>query len=177
MRDPARGGFTLVELIVVMAVVAVLAAIAFPATTHVIQASKATGCISNLNQLGVALHLYLGEHKETMPPLKAGRQSIADNVPVIDNTLNTYVQDSRVFACPADAHGIAAATGTSYYWNSVLSGQSIAHLQFMLLTNGQDGEIPVLSDKQSFHPYATNKVNILYADGHASQDWSFQTSK
>ncbi len=64
---------------------------------------RSHGMVSNLNQLGVALHLYLGEHKEFMPPFKAGRQSIADNVPVIDDSLNAYVQDSRVFACPRRA--------------------------------------------------------------------------
>ena len=43
--------------------------------------------------------------------------------------------------------------------------------------NGQSAQIPVLSDKQGFHPYAANKVNILYADGHASQDLNFTTAQ
>ncbi len=111
-----------------------------------------------------------------MPAIQAGRTSISQNIPVIDNTLNAYVSDSRVFACPADNLGIAAATGTSYFWNSVLSGQSIAHLQFFL-ANGANSEIPVLCDKQGFHPYAANKVNLLYADGHATQDLKFVTSQ
>ena len=44
-------------------------------------------------------------------------------------------------------------------------------------TAGMNSEIPVLSDKQAFHPYATNKVNLLYADGHATQDLKFATSQ
>ena len=171
----SRHGFTLVEIIVVMAIVAVLVAIAFPVSSRVIQSGKATGCVSNLRNLGIALHLYLGEHNQMMPNLQAGRQSISQDIPVIDNTLNAYVRDTRVFACPADNQGLAASTGTSYYWNSVLSNQSVTNLRF-LLANGQNSEIPVLSDKEGFHPYTSNKVNLLYADGHASQDLNFSVS-
>lgn len=169
-------GFTLLELIVVMAVVSILAFLAFPITSRVIETSKAAACVSNLRNLGVALNLYLGEHNQVMPILQAGRQSLSQDVPVIDNTLNAYVHDAHVFACPSDTQGIAAATGTSYFWNSVLNGQSVTHLQF-LLSNGQNSEIPVLSDKEGFHPYASNKVNLLYADGHASPDLRFITSQ
>jgi prepilin-type N-terminal cleavage/methylation domain-containing protein/prepilin-type processing-associated H-X9-DG protein len=167
-------GFTLIELLVVITIIAMLAALAVPVTTRVMQNSKAAGCIANLNSLGTALNLYLGEHNEKMPQILAGRQSVNENVPVIDNTLNAYVTDPRVFACPADNQGIAAATGTSYYWNNVLSGQSIANLQFF---NSGNSEIPVLLDKQGFHPYTANKVNVLYADGHASQNLKFGTSQ
>ena len=159
-----RRGFTLVELLVVMAIVGILVAIAIPASSRVIQSGKASACVSNLRDLGVALHLYLGEHNQIMPNLQAGRQSISQNLPVIDNTLNAYLTDPRVFACPADNKGLAASTGTSYYWNSAISGQSVTNLRF-LLSNGHNSEIPVLSDKEGFHPYAANKVNLLYADG------------
>ena len=172
----SKCGFTLVELIVVMAIIAILIAIAFPATAHVVANSRAAGCVSNLRNIGAALDLYLGDHSQIMPALAAGRTSTSQNVPVIDNTLNAYVRDSRVFACPADTQGIAAATGTSYYWNSALNGQSSANLKF-LFANGQNSEIPLLSDKEGFHPYATNKVNLLYADGHASQNLIFVTSQ
>ena len=110
-----------------------------------------------------------------MPPLQAARTSISDNVPVIDNTLNAYVTDPRVFACPADSSGLAASTGTSYYWNSALSSPPASNLQFFFST-GHYSLIPLLADKEGFHPYASNKVNLLYADGHASQDLSFVTS-
>ncbi len=50
-------GFTLVELLVVVAIIAVLAALAAPVSSRVIQSGKASACLSNLRQLGAALEL------------------------------------------------------------------------------------------------------------------------
>ena len=110
-----------------------------------------------------------------MPTLQAGRARKTDDVAVIDNTLNTYAHEPGVFACPADSAGLAANTGTSYYWDIALNGQSAAALNF--LTFSDHSRIPVLSDKQGFHVYEANKVNLLYADGHATKDLNFVTSR
>jgi prepilin-type processing-associated H-X9-DG protein len=104
-----------------------------------------------------------------MPTLNNGRASISDQVPVLDNTLNAYAPDSRVFACPSDNAHLATNTGTSYGWNNALNGLSAAHLYFMT-NNGHSSQIPVLSDKQAFHPGLSSGMNILYADGHVSPD-------
>ena len=167
-------GFTLAEMLVVLAIVAILAALAYPAYQRVIESGRATACTSNLRQLGMALSLYLGENNNTMPTLKTARASLADDVPVIDNTLNKYAPAKAVFACPADKAGFATRTGTSYLWNVTLNGQALASLNFLGLVNDLS-HIPILSDKEGFHPYTDNKVNILYADGHATKDVKFFT--
>ena len=163
--------FTLLELLVVIGIVAVLAALAFPVTQRVMESARATACISNLRQLGAALGLYLGENRMTMPELKAGRKELAEEGPVIDDTLDKYVKNKGVFACPSDRH-YARESGTSYYWNTALNNQAVASLTFFKLSEEQS-RIPVLADKEGFHPYLETKVNLLYADGHASKDISF----
>ncbi|HWB61297.1 MAG TPA: prepilin-type N-terminal cleavage/methylation domain-containing protein [Chthoniobacteraceae bacterium] len=170
-----KKGFTLVELLVVLVILLVLVGITVPVYTRITERGRATACVSNLRQLGIALNLYLNDNNQTMPPLAAGRTSMSQDVPVIDNTLNAYAANPAVFACPSDFSGIASATGTSYYWNSALSGQRVANLNFLAIADAT--RIPVLGDKQAFHPYAQNKVNILYADGHATQDLKFFTSQ
>jgi prepilin-type N-terminal cleavage/methylation domain-containing protein/prepilin-type processing-associated H-X9-DG protein len=175
LRHGSRG-FTLAELLVVIAVVAVLAGLAYPAYQRVVESGRATACLANLRQLGVALHLYLGENNNTMPVLKTARASLADDVPVIDNTIDKYLGDKRAFACPADKAGFAVKTGTSYLWNVTLNGQALAALNFLGLIDDHS-HIPILSDKEGFHPYIKDKVNILYADGHATQDAKFFTDK
>ena len=170
-----RGAFTLVELLVVIAVIAIIAALAFPAFQRVIESGRATACTSNLRQLGVALAVYLGEHDNIMPTLKTARAALTDDVPVIDNTLDKYAPAKAVFACPADRNGFAVKTGTSYVWNVTLNGQALAALNFLGLVEDHS-HIPILSDKEGFHPYLADKVNILYADGHATKDVKFFTN-
>ncbi len=170
-----RHAFTLVELIVVIAVIALFAIIAFPAFQRVIASGRATACISNLRQLGAALNTYLADNNNIMPTLKVGRDKLTDDAPVIDNTLDKYVSEKKVFACPADPR-FAAETGTSYFWNVTLNGQALASLNFLGLVD-QHSRIPILGDKEGFHPYLQDKVNILYADGHASKDVKFFTAE
>jgi prepilin-type processing-associated H-X9-DG protein len=109
-----------------------------------------------------------------MPALAAGRRELKEELPVIDTTLDKYVQDKAVFACPADRAGHASRTGTSYFWNVALNNQPLASLNFLNLSQSHS-QIPILSDKEGFHPYVENKVNILYADGHATKDLKFYT--
>ena len=168
--------FTLAELLVVIGIIAVLSALAYPAYQRVTESGRATACTANLRQLGAALALYLGDNNNIMPTLKPGRASVAEDVPVIDNTLAKYAPAKDVFACPADKGGFAARTGTSYHWNVTLNGQALASLNFLGLV--QDlSHIPIMGDKEGFHPYLQDKVNILYADGHATKDVKFFTEE
>ncbi len=169
---PTLGGFTLVELLVTIAILAVLMAIAVPTYQKIAAGGQATACVGNLRQIGVALGTYLGEHNMTMPHLAAGRKRLEDDVPVIDNTLDRYLADKRVFRCPGDRMRFAETTGTSYHWNVTLNDQALASLRFLQLTEEQS-RIPIIGDKEGFHPYIDNRVNILYADGHATKDLKF----
>ncbi len=170
-RGRLQSAFTLLELLAVVGVVAVLAALAYPALQRVMASGHATACVSNLRQIGAGLNVYLGENGMKMPELRAGRASLEDDVPVIDYMLNRYVREPRVFACPADPT-YAKLSGTSYYWNVALNNQSLADLNFLNLSS-ELSKIPILSDKEGFHPLLKDHVNILYADGHATKDLRF----
>jgi prepilin-type N-terminal cleavage/methylation domain-containing protein/prepilin-type processing-associated H-X9-DG protein len=164
-------GFTLLELLVVVAVIALLVTLGIPVVLRYQDKTRATACMSNLRVLGSALNLYLADNNAVMPELRLGRERVTEDVPVIDNTLDRYTGSKRPFACPADSK-FAAATGTSYHWNVALNGQAIASLNFMGIAD-QPGRIPVLGDKEGFHRDPDHKVNILYADGHASKELTF----
>ncbi|MCB1125029.1 MAG: DUF1559 domain-containing protein [Verrucomicrobiae bacterium] len=66
-RPPTRAGFTLVELLVVVAVLGVLAAMLLPALASAKEAGRRAACVSNLRQIGIALHAYASDAGDRIP--------------------------------------------------------------------------------------------------------------
>lgn len=163
-----KRGFTLVEMLVTIGVISALACILVPSLEISRARAASANCLGNLKVIGVALHTYLGENQMMMPQLKASRPSVNDDVPVIDNTLDRYVDSVKVFICPAGRE-IAKTSGTSYYWNSVLSGQPASAVNLMKLFDDLS-KIPVVMDKEGWHKYTDKKVNFLFVDGHAATE-------
>ena len=64
--SPPRG-FTLVELLVVVAVVAILAALLLPALASAKERSKGAACLSNLRQIGLAIRAYADDSSGNIP--------------------------------------------------------------------------------------------------------------
>lgn len=162
------GGFTLLELLAVLAVIGTLAALGIPAIRHGSARADSAKCLVNLRSIGIGLNGWLAENNMRMPSLYAARRSRTDDVPVIDNTLSSFLPDPAVFICPSGKQ-IGNRTGTSYYWNSALNGQSALNLNFLSLATDLS-KIPVLVDKEGWHQFSNDRVNHLFADGHASKE-------
>jgi prepilin-type N-terminal cleavage/methylation domain-containing protein/prepilin-type processing-associated H-X9-DG protein len=62
-----RRGFTLVELLVVIGIVAVMVSILLPSLGRAREAANQTKCLSNLRQLGMAFVMYTNENKGKFP--------------------------------------------------------------------------------------------------------------
>ena len=104
--------FTLVELLVVIAVIGILAGILLPVLGRAKQQAQRTTCLSNLKQVGVAIHNYANDHDDRLPgPLVAGARAsydqtssqelifhIASYLGLSEPRPQTAV--ARVFVCP-----------------------------------------------------------------------------
>lgn len=60
--------FTLVELLVTLAILLVLSALAVPAMARAQQWARSVPCLGNLRQWGLAVHLYADDHEDLLPP-------------------------------------------------------------------------------------------------------------
>jgi prepilin-type N-terminal cleavage/methylation domain-containing protein len=83
-----RRAFTLVELLMVIAILALLAALLFPVLAQVRESGRQTACRSNLRQIGLALDLY--------------RQDYNAFPPHLSTLYPAYVRDARIYVCPSD---------------------------------------------------------------------------
>ena len=168
MPDVTGAGFTLVELLVVIGIIAVLAALLLPALGRAKEEARATACLSNLHQVGIALQVYAQENNNKLPVMY-DRDLTGDPTGTnacINQVLFTQLGNTNVLHCLSDPQYFQT-TGSSYAWNVLLNGQNADHLVVLGL-NFQPHQIPVVFDKETFHSARGPKkaVNYLYADGH-----------
>lgn len=66
-RRLSSSGFTLAELLIVIAVIAILAAVLFPVFARARESARRTACLSSMKQIGLGMMQYLQDYDETFP--------------------------------------------------------------------------------------------------------------
>jgi prepilin-type N-terminal cleavage/methylation domain-containing protein len=99
--------FTLIELLAVIAILSLLAALLFPAFSQARARARRSACASNLKQTGLAFNMY--------------RQDYDNGLPEYLSVVNTsYLHNVQILLCPNDASRGQLAGNSYYEGNSIL---------------------------------------------------------
>lgn len=95
----SKSGFTLIEILVVIAIVALLTALLIPAFSSARESMRTTSCASNLKQIGLAISLYVNDNSGRYPLIAQ-----PTNCSWVD-TVFPYAKSVAIFQCPSTDHG------------------------------------------------------------------------
>lgn len=163
-REPGcreTSGFTLVELLVVIAVVAVLATLGLGAASSTLERGRSAKCLSSMRQVGAAVQMYGSDHNARLPNTSHLRAPDGSSLSWT-TTLADYLGTNFIGKCPSNAKSPAVVT---YAWNDCLTdslGQGIAVVTCqmpsttMVLGETADGYI-----SEHFH-FAASRTRVTF---------------
>jgi len=163
--EPIRArGFTLVEILVVVAIVGLLMALLLPVLMSSRSQARRIQCANNLRELHRGVNLYCMDNR-MLYPILALKPTANTSATRLRDLIEPILRDPRVFKCPEDRQGFFEKEGSSYEWNAALNGRP------------QDGKLeeilgssrtPMLYDYENFHPDNGNGFSgkvIIFVDG------------
>jgi len=172
-EDPRcrRGGFTLVELMIVVVIISLLATLALPALHRAVSLANAGYCTNNLRAVAASMRMYLNASPGNVMPRAAQMPStgLSDDPP-ISEVLASFMDDPAILQCPSDDEPKAdgktyfESEGSSYEYHSMLGGRKVGD-NFLSQEYGES-RTPVMNDYKPFHgrPGTSGAMNFLFAD-------------
>jgi prepilin-type N-terminal cleavage/methylation domain-containing protein len=176
-RRASNPAFSLIELLTVIGIIGILAALLLPPLAKAKNSARSVACISNLHQIGLALNLYVQDNRDRLPICAGYLPSQMPLLAPVTTTLFSNQKTNKVFLCPADS-SIFPQELTSYEWNFWLNGAPYSAPEWATIyTNeasvivntlfGGRSETPIMGDADPFHIAHGQLMgkNALYFDG------------
>lgn len=182
-----RAGFTLIELIAVVAIIAMLLTMMLPHFGKIRERAQSAVCINNLREIGIGVLAYVGEHNAEYPVIEPDPQNPVyppasgddpteqEAKPMLD-VLGPYGVTDAVLKCPADIKGPnwyeKNDPHTSYQWRVMLDSENMNAPKIYGGRRGytvrvvKPGRVTICTDYEGVH---SGRLNRLYADGHVSK--------
>ena len=133
--------FTLTELLCVIAIIAILAALLFPTLNVAKQYAWRTTCLNNLRQINLGLHMYSDDSNDRAPQTSGTAHFI--NWTGYKKLMKTYVglngassPTDKLFACPADIFYYNMHKGSLDYVSASVHAQSFSDYSSYVFNGG-----------------------------------------
>lgn len=182
-RSHRGHAFTLIELLTVIAIIGILAAILIPTVGVVRKTARTAACASNLRQIGLALSLYADEHKDFYPPPKKAWPDywmalVASYTGRVMDSYGTMGTDQQrlicydgVFKCPGKLEfkpheNGTGSQGNDYYRASYamqqFSGDETAAVERASISEPPSRVILVMDAENNHFFRAPERMNSIY---------------
>lgn len=167
-----RRGFTMIELLCVIVIMAVLLGLTAPSYQKIMRKADSTQCASSLRQIGIAVNLATIDNDgkypviETDPtdpvyPVEEGAKSLAD-------ALAPYGIDAKTLQCRSDlrVNNRFLEKGSSYEWRPMLDDEPLTNPEIYTRFGVRVIRPSYFRLVIDIDPVHSGRQNRLYADGH-----------
>jgi prepilin-type N-terminal cleavage/methylation domain-containing protein/prepilin-type processing-associated H-X9-DG protein len=109
-------GFTLIDLLMVMAVLSILVVVLSPSLAKNRPIATRIACTSNLKQVGLAFRIWAGDHQDTNPMQisvtnrGAMEAALSGNIVAVFQVMSNELNTPKILFCPTDKKRIQATT-------------------------------------------------------------------
>lgn len=154
-----RQGFTLVELLVVVAIIAILMAVLMPALSGAREQAKTTLCSSRLRQLAIIENVYASEYNGVIPSYYFDRSIWDERVwsMWLIGGNDAYVKNTTALICPSFQPATADFGIYETRWRT-----------YGMLRDGDANTSPLVSEILVPFDHNYNKYGVFYKVGNAS---------
>jgi len=153
------GGFTLIELLVVIAIIAILAAILFPVFAQAREKARQSSCLSNLKQIGTAMHMYMQDYDSVF---MRNEQTVTGCPQTL---LQPYTKNTQIWVCPSDPNQKVRANNNPTIVSYMMNTQFNAKVDSFVT---RPGELVVTHDSD---PGEVGWTEGNSWDGGQTTDW------
>ena len=168
-----RRGFTMVELLVVVAVIAAMLAMLMPALAHAKEAARRAACLSNTRQMGTTASIYASDHRGWLPPFVRQHKGSMHLGYMTANAYDVFNEAAdergKVMTCPSNPSVpvLLGAGGVNEVWSTTIHYMGGWDCRIGSYFQGPGGDFWPGGDLPYFSPtkVGSRGGQIIFADG------------